>query len=333
MKGYLEMTTNNESKKGEALLPTVTGGGTQSQGLPDIRREEFEMLQRQCKAFIASGFLPEHIKTVAQAVTIATKGRELGLPILQSFSSISVIKGKPTLSSELMLALIYQKVKGAKITFKTPPDKQNVECECTMQRPGGEPMSFKFTIDDAKRAGISNGGAWAKYPAAMLRARCISAGARAVFPDAIMGCYTPEELGGEVEAEELDVTPTIDVKPTMADEYFAKKEVTPLEQVIAQDVFPMYEQDERSAIEEDSRPKQADYPRANPGWETEPMTDKQRGRYFKLCDLVGVEAKEYAFKVLGDVICKDGTPSLHMITKSQIQTLFKKLEADLGQRA
>ena len=75
-----------------------------------------------------------------------------------------------------------------------------------MQRPEGEPQSFRFSIEDAKRANLT-GMAWTKYPAAMLRARAISAGARAVFPDCIMGCYTPEEMGAniiEVEGEIIE---------------------------------------------------------------------------------------------------------------------------------
>lgn len=179
-------------------------------------RDEWVLLQKQCRAFIASGFLPDHItrgvapeEAMARAVTIAVKGRELGIPPMQAFSSIAVIKGKPCLSSELMLALIYQRVKGAKVTFRTPPEKQNSECTVEMQRPDGEPMLFRFTLQDAKTAGIAtSGGAWQKYPAAMLRARAVSAGARAVFPDCIMGCYTPEEMGHEIVDGDFEhVTP------------------------------------------------------------------------------------------------------------------------------
>ena len=164
--------------------------------------DQWKLLQRQCSAFVASGFLPDHItrgckdrnEAIARAVTIAIKGRELGVPPMQAFTSITVIKGKPCLSAELMLALVYQRIKGAKVTFKeTTAENATV----VMQRPDGEPQTFSFTIDDAKRAGLLNGGAWSKYPQAMLRARVISAGARAVFPDAIMGCYIPEEMGEE----------------------------------------------------------------------------------------------------------------------------------------
>lgn len=184
--------------------------------------EKWETLQRQCLAFIDSGFLPDHISNnepkvaLAKALTIAIKGRELGIPPMQAFASISVIKGKPCLASELMLALCYQRVPGFKSTFTTPPDKYNIEATLVLQRRGGEPQTFVFTLDDARRAGIAvGGGAWAKYPAAMLRARVISAGCRAVAPDAIMGCYTQEEMGGAPDIDgEFDITPPEPTKPT-----------------------------------------------------------------------------------------------------------------------
>jgi hypothetical protein len=169
-------------------------------------RDQWSLLQRQCKAFIASGFLPEHItkgctqdQALAKALTIVIKGMELGVPPMQAFSSITVIKGKPCLSAELMLALIYKRIPGAKVDFTTAPDKQNKECAVSMQRPGGGKQHFKFTLDDAKAAGLLRADSpWTKYPAAMLRARAISAGAKAVFPDCIMGCLTPEEMGADI---------------------------------------------------------------------------------------------------------------------------------------
>ena len=166
---------------------------------------DWEVMQRQCVAFISSGFLPDHIwkgcdknTAIAKALTIAQKGKELGIPPLQAFSSITVIKGKPCLSAELMLALCFQRVRGFSASFVTPPDKAATECTVIMKRQGGLPQHFKFTMDDAKNAGLLGNDVWRKYPAAMLRARVTSAACRAVAPDAIMGCYTPEELGGPV---------------------------------------------------------------------------------------------------------------------------------------
>jgi hypothetical protein len=103
-----------------------------------------------------------------------------------------------------MLALVYQRVPGAQVTFIETTD---IVAKVEAVRPGGKCQVFQFTIEDAKQASlVKPNSPWVKYPAAMLRARVISAMARAVFPDAIMGCYTPEELDPEAQ---IDVADTV----------------------------------------------------------------------------------------------------------------------------
>jgi hypothetical protein len=166
---------------------------------------EFQTMKELGQMAIKSGFLPVSIKTPEQAVVIMLKGRELGIPPMQAFSGINVIQGKPAVSPELMSALIYKNVPGAVINFvKT----DNTTCVIQAKRPGGAISEFSFTIEDAKRAGLTSKGTWQSFPAAMLRARCVSAMARALFPDAIAGCsYTPEELGAEIDDEGNVVAP------------------------------------------------------------------------------------------------------------------------------
>lgn len=172
---------------------------------------EWDTVQRQARAFMQSGYLREEFTkgvdpktSIAKIATVITMGDELGIGRMQALRSINVIKGKPTLAAELMLALAYKRIPGFKATFKTPVDKQHLECTVLMQRPGGDENEFKFTIQDAKNAGlefISQQGkptAWTKYPRAMLRARVISEGLRAIAPDATMGLYATEELGNEI---------------------------------------------------------------------------------------------------------------------------------------
>lgn len=172
---------------------------------------QWQLIQRQCRAFLESGFLPRHVQNLAQAITIAWKGQELGIPPLHAFSSIAVINGKPALSAELMLSLVYSRLKGAKITFTTPPEKQATECTVVMQRPGGDAQTFRFTLEDAKKAGLypaKPDSAWMRYTGALLRARTVAMGCRAVFPDCLMGCvYTPEELGHDVIDIEVESLP------------------------------------------------------------------------------------------------------------------------------
>lgn len=176
--------------------------------------QEFQTMKELGQMAIKSGFLPASIKTPEQAIVIILKGRELGIPPMQAFGGIAVINGKPAVGAELMLSMIYKNVPGAVVDIiKT----DNSVCTIEGKRPGGKRTTFTFTIEDAKRAGLLSKDTWSKYPANMLRARCISNMARALFPDAIMGAsYTPEELGAEVNEDgeiqsivetQRDVTP------------------------------------------------------------------------------------------------------------------------------
>jgi len=161
--------------------------------------QEFQTMKELGKMAVGSGFLPAGIRNSDQAVIIMLKGRELGIPAMQAFSSIAVINGKPTMSAELMLSMIYRNVPGAVVNFLKTDE---TTCEISAKRPSGTATTFKFSMEDARRANLTGKGPWVTYPAAMLRARCISSMARAMFPDALSGVvYTAEELGANVDDE------------------------------------------------------------------------------------------------------------------------------------
>jgi hypothetical protein len=165
--------------------------------LPTAR--DWETMLSMSEVLVKSGMLPAHIKSAAAAVAIIQKGRELGIQPMYALSNIVNIQGKPTANAELMLALIYRDHGDNAITFT---HSDNTACQIAYaRRSWKQPQSYSFTIEDAKAAGLLSNQTWQKYPAAMLRARCISAVARMAFPDSIGGMYTAEELGAEVDED------------------------------------------------------------------------------------------------------------------------------------
>ncbi len=171
--------------------------------------EEFVNLKTICQYAIQSGFLPQSIKTPQQAVIIALKGRELGIPPMQAFAQIAVINGKPAMGAELMLGMIYKSHPNAVIN--TTSNCVNRAAIRAARRPGLPLQEFEFTHNDAERAGLTTKQTWKQYPKTMLYWRCVSMMARQLFPDAIMGIsHTPEELGAETteDGEIVDITPT-----------------------------------------------------------------------------------------------------------------------------
>lgn len=167
-------------------------------------RDEWAIIREQAQIAVCSGFLPSAIRNANQAITIALKGRELGIPMMQAFTHIHIIKGKPTISAELMLSLILREEPNLKIEY---PD---YSAEKVTVKVKGQ--SFSWTIQEARDAGLLDKDNWKNYPRAMLRSRAISEMARSLFPHRLMGCsYTPEELdpGAQLneDGEVINVTP------------------------------------------------------------------------------------------------------------------------------
>lgn len=140
---------------------------------------------------LKSGLLGKAIQKPEAAFAVILAGRELGLTAMQSLRSLHLIEGKPTLSADLMVALVKRSplCKSFKLIESTG-DRATYEAN----REGEGVTRMSFTIDEAKAAGVTGKDNWKKYPAAMLRARCIAALARVVFPDLLLGVYENDEL-------------------------------------------------------------------------------------------------------------------------------------------
>lgn len=159
-------------------------------GLPEVFQ-----LAKSLK--LAGGFLPPHLKNEGEIVAVVLAGRELGLPPMASIRGIKLVKGNVTLDASLQLALMVRA--GCKV--KWLKDGSDGEAVLRLERPGQEPHESKFTLADARKAGLS-GDNWSKYPAAMLRARAVTTAGKAYVPDVLSGVYLPDELP---DAEEKPV--------------------------------------------------------------------------------------------------------------------------------
>lgn len=145
----------------------------------------------------AGGFLPQHLKNEGEIAAVILAGRELGLPPMTSLRSLSLIKGKVTLAADVQLALMVKA--GAKHRWLS--DGSNGAARLELTRPGYEPHVSTFTLEDAQRAGLAQQENYKKHQGAMLRARAVSAAARAYMPDVLAGCYVPGELDEEQVAK------------------------------------------------------------------------------------------------------------------------------------
>lgn len=157
---------------------------------------------RGANALLASGLCPAGVKSPQAALFIILTGRDLGLSPVQSLRSIHVIQGKIELAADQQLALF--KRAGGRAEFATLSE---TAASLVLRHPNGDNHTETFTMEDAKRAGLTDGN-WKKYPKAMLRSRAITAGLKSIGFDATAGIYGP----GEVSDVEITVTPALAVE-------------------------------------------------------------------------------------------------------------------------
>lgn len=128
-----------------------------------------------------------------ELLTIMMTGHELGLSPTASVRAIHVINGRACLSADAMVAIV---LKSGLCEFFNLTDLTDTSCTYSTKRKGTPgPVSYTFTMDDAKKAGLT-GGNWSKWPKNMLRARCASNLVRTAYPDALLGIYAIEDMEG-----------------------------------------------------------------------------------------------------------------------------------------
>jgi hypothetical protein len=146
-----------------------------------------------------SGYFSD-VKDAAQAVVKVLAGRELGIGDIAAMTGIYIVKGRVTMSANLMAAQIKR---SGKYNYRITR-MENDGVTIVFYEGKEEIGTSSFTADDAKAAGLWNSSdPWKKTPRNMLFARAMSNGAKWFTPDIFSGpVYTPDEL-----SDTIDVTP------------------------------------------------------------------------------------------------------------------------------
>lgn len=175
--------------------------------------------------FVKSGFFQD-TRDAAQAIVKVMAGQELGFAPIASMTGVYIVKGKVSLSANLMAAAIKR---SGRYTFRVRKlDASACEIEFFEMDKAGKRESLGvsgFTIAEAQQAGLAQSATWKNFPRNMLYARAMSNGAKWYCPDVFGGpIYTPDELGAVVDGETGEV---IDLEPEPP-----AKPATPLVKVI-----------------------------------------------------------------------------------------------------
>jgi hypothetical protein len=150
---------------------------------------------------LAKSGLTGELATPERVFLALQTGAELGITPMASIRGIHVIKGKPTLSADLMIGLIMARPDFYGIKQEYSPDG-NTHTTIIKRKfhYGVQEFRGQFSWQNAVDAGlIKPDSNWHKYKAQMLQHRSDTMAARKAYPDLFTGCYSPEEIDPEYE--------------------------------------------------------------------------------------------------------------------------------------
>jgi len=171
------------------------------EAMPALIPHGFEEAERMAERLAKSALLPDHFRgKPADVFWAIAYGLEIGLSPVAALRAVYVVKGRPGLYADAMVAVVMASRKAVYFRcIESTPTRAVFET----QRAGDQPVRKAFTIDDAERAGLTRQNT--KYqtePERMLEARAKSWLAKLVYPDVLHGIQSVEELSDAVDLVE-----------------------------------------------------------------------------------------------------------------------------------
>ena len=155
-----------------------------------------EQLASEAAVMVASGFFKD-TKTTAQALVKIMAGREMGFTAFQSMKYIHIFEAGGNVQMQIGYPLVAARINASPNYRYEVEEHTDKACRIAFYRlsQGGERKLgvSALTIEEAKRAGLTNKSTWTNWPRTMLFARALTNGAK---------WYCAEVLGGADVGEE-----------------------------------------------------------------------------------------------------------------------------------
>ena len=176
------------------------------------------------------------------AATVAIlKGQELGFSPMASLEMVQVIQGNVGLSPKGAMAIMSahpEIIEDVKIEYLYTEKGEFFGTSCTIKRKGRAAHTEKFTLDDARNAGlIRDDSGWKKYPQKMTTWRAVGFAADIVCADLLGGLtrfLIEPELYNVQEIAEAESHPMIEAKEEPIKEIEAPAENITIESLLKQ---------------------------------------------------------------------------------------------------
>jgi len=175
----------------ETQLQKSTANSSMTSMQPQNLKECFKLAEM----ISSSATIPQHLRRKPDEVMVCLlRGFELGLSALQSVHHFSLINGRPCLSAAAVRGLCQAHSECLRLEMESLDDDQ---CTFITQRRGHQPVTFQYTSQMAKDAGLLGKQNWTSHRRQMLIARASTGLCRSQYSDVLLGLsgvYTPEEV-------------------------------------------------------------------------------------------------------------------------------------------
>jgi hypothetical protein len=187
-------------------VPTPTS--TSPTYAPVLAPTSFSELVQFAQMAAKSQLVPKEYRNQPEDIMLAVQlGSEVGLRPMQALQNIAVINGRPAVWGDALPGLckaspVYHDIIE---TWEHEQDLDLLTAVCIAKRHGSTPVTARFSVMDAKRAGLwTKAGPWQTYPRRMLQMRARSFALRDASPDVLKGLISVEEaLDNHAGADQL----------------------------------------------------------------------------------------------------------------------------------
>ncbi len=152
----------------------------------DLATYQLSDMQTMAVAVAKSGLFG--MKTPEQALALMLVAQSENMHPATITQDYDIIQGKACRKTHSVMSRFQQM--GGSVQWHELTDQI---ADATFSHPKGGSLRITWTFEQAQRAHLTGKDNWKNYPRAMLRARCIAEGVRAVYPAAIGGMMVVEE--------------------------------------------------------------------------------------------------------------------------------------------
>ena len=152
-----------------------------------VHNQSVQDITSMAQAAVKSGLFG--VKNQDQAVALMLLAQSENAHPFSICTQFDIIQGRPALKSSAALARF--QAAGGKIQWIERTDSK---ASAKFSHPSGGDLVVTWTIEQAKAAGLTGKQTWVQYARAMLSARVLAEGVRAILPGCLNGIYLAEEV-------------------------------------------------------------------------------------------------------------------------------------------